>query len=138
MRITLKGFLVTLVLVAAAACGGPTVHQITSTTRAPGADGKVTVEKVSGGNRLLKVELQHLPPPSSISQGATVFVVWFQSSGGIPIRAGTLGYDEKKRTGEMQATSPGSGSMTILITAEKAAGAAAPSEVVVVKRTISS
>jgi len=138
MRILQKSFLITLLLSTALACGGPAVHQITSTSRAPGAAGTITVKKVSGGNRLMEIEIEHLPPPGTIANGATVFVVWFQAGAGIPVMAGVLGYDEKKRKGEMQATSPGSASMTVLITAEKAAGGAAPSEIVIVKRSIGS
>ncbi len=130
-RLTLMGMLALV----AAACGGPQEYAIAGTERAAGADGMVIVEEIEG-NRMVSVELEHLPPPDRISGSATVYIVWIQPNGAQPTMAGRLEYDPDDRVGRMRATTPHT-NFKVLVTAEADAQAASPSDVVVARQEVS-
>lgn len=130
----LPRLLIAAAVFASAACGGPTELALVGSSRAAGADGLVSVEEIEGGNRLVTVTLDHLPPAVRLGEGLTAYVVWFVGNGG-PVRAGQLMYDEETRGGRMHATTP-LRQFTLKITAERSADAAAPSDIVVADRRI--
>lgn len=118
-----------------AACGGPQEYAITGTERAAGADGMVVVEEIEG-NRMVSVDLEHLPPPNRISESSTVYIVWIKPDGAAPTMAGRLEYDPEDRAGRMRATTPHI-NFTVMVTAEADAQAASPSDVVVARQQVS-
>ena len=74
-------------------------------------------------------------PPDRITEGATVYVVWIKPDTGVPAMAGRLDYDPDDRTGSMRATTPAS-SFTMLVTAERNAQVASPSEIIVARQRV--
>ncbi len=122
-------------VVASAACGGSQEYVIVGTARAAGADGSITVEEIEGGNRLVTVHLQHLPPPDRLGEGLSTYVVWIVPEGGEPTKAGKLAYDAEVREGRVMATTP-EGAFTLKVTAEESADVATPSEVVVAQQQV--
>ncbi len=119
----------------AAACGGSSEYVIVGTARAAGADGSVTIEEIEGGNRLVTVHLQHLPPPDRLGEGLTTYVVWIVPEGADATKAGKLAYDAEVREGRMMATTP-EGAFTLKVTAEESADVNEPSDVVVAQQQI--
>ncbi len=117
-------------------CAGSNEYTVIGTARAAGADGKIQVETVEGGNQLVTLEVTNLPPPSRLGADLTMYVVWFISGGQPPVVAGTLGYDADSRKGKMMATTPLK-NFRVVVTAERSRDATAPSEVVVVEHTVS-
>jgi hypothetical protein len=118
-----------------AACGGPHEYALVGSSRAVGADGNIQVEQIEGGNRLVTISMQHLPPPDRLGDDMSVYAVWIVPPSGSPSYAGALEYDEDSREGRLMATTPHP-EFTVKITAETAANAETPSEVVVAERTI--
>jgi hypothetical protein len=116
-------------------CGGPTEYVIVGTARAAGADGTIKVETIEGGNSLVSVEMQHLPPPSRLGEGLKEYIMWFETAESPAVMEGKLEYDEKKRTAKGMATTPKK-KFTVKITAEKNVQASTPSDVVVAKQKI--
>ena len=122
-------------LCALAACGGPSEFVVVGTARAVGADGLVTMEKADGNN-LVNISLENLPPPGRVSDGATVYAVWFKPQGTTPQMQGSLDYDPDARTGTLQATTPHL-ALELVISAEVDATVNSPSDVVIVRQEIS-
>lgn len=118
------------------ACGSDE-FQVVGTPRAAGADGTVTVEEIEGGNYLVLVEVEHLPPPDRIAEDATVYVVWIKPEDGAPVKAGRLEYDPDERTGTVRATTPAAETFFVLITAEPDDTTNEPSDAIVVQREVS-
>ncbi len=114
---------------------GSNEYVVTGSERAAGADGTTTVEEHEGGNVLVNVSFENLPPPDRLGQGLTTYIVWFKPEGAGPAMAGALAYDADNRTGSMQATSPHA-KLEVIVSAEKGANAASPSEYVVAKRQV--
>lgn len=119
------------------ACGGPSEFAVVGTPRSAGTDGLITVEEIEGGNYLVLVEVQHLPPPDRVAEDASTYIVWFKPEDGGPAKAGRLAYEPEERTGTMRATTPAGGTFTVLITAEPDDTTQAPSDVIVVQREVS-
>ena len=117
-------------------CGGPQEYVVTGTDRSAGTDGTILLEEIEG-NHMLSVELEHLPEPGRISEGATVFIVWVKPEGGTPTMVGRLEHDPDDRTARMRATTPHT-AFEVVITAEADATATHPSEVIVVRQQVGS
>jgi len=124
-----------VVPVLAIACGGSSEFIFVGGPRTVGMDGVAQVETVEGGNRLVSLQLQHLPPPERLGEGLSAYVVWFRAEDQAPVRAGVLEYDPETREGALTATTP-MADFTILVTAEAEGNAPSPSEIVVAERAI--
>ena len=120
-----------VVCLSTAACG-PSTQQARGTERAAGADANVTIENIEGGNRMVVLVVDHLPPPERVAAGHTRYVMWFSKAGQTSVMASTLEYDPGSRRGRARATTPLTG-FEIVVTAERAAASATPSEHVVVR-----
>lgn len=118
-----------------AACGGTSEYVIVGTARAAGTDGTITVEEIEGGNHLVTIALQHLPPPERLGEGLTTYVVWIVPAEGQATKAGKLDYDPETREGRVMATTPEE-SFTVKVTAEEGPDVAEPGEVVVAQKQI--
>ncbi len=116
-------------------CGGPTEYAVVGSARAAGADGTVEVEEIEGGNNLVTLTLNHLPPPDRLGNGMTVYVLWVVGEGAAPTNAGRLEYDPDERTGKGVATTP-LHAFEIKVTAEESVEVGSPSEIVVATQEV--
>jgi len=116
------------------ACGGGE-FPLTGSDRAAGSDGMLTVEEIEGGNLLVNVQVEHLPPPARIGTGNTTYIGWYTPAGAQAVKAGVLGFDEDDRSGTMQFTTPAN-RFRFLLTAERNGNVASPSDVVVMQRDV--
>jgi hypothetical protein len=95
------------------------------------------VERIEGGQRLVIVELDALPPPERFAQGGSEYVVWLEDAKGRSVRAGTLRYDRGSRSGNLLATTDLS-AFTVRVTAEVATPSAQDAHsVLVAERRVS-
>ena len=117
------------------ACGGPTVYPVIGTARTPGTDGTVEIESQDGGNYLVTVELEHLPPPARLGDNLTTYVVWFIRDGNAPSLAGVLVVDEDDRSGRLMATTPYT-QFRIRVTAEESRDVGQPSDTVIAEQVV--
>lgn len=117
------------------ACGGPSEFALVGSGGAAGADGNVQVEDVDGGNHLLTIHVEHLPPPERLHEGLTTYAVWLVAAGATPVKAGHLDFDAETRMGNLVATTP-LPEFEMKITAETDANSTAPSDTVVLTRQI--
>jgi hypothetical protein len=114
-------------------CGGPAEYAVVGTSRAAGTDGLMVVEEIEGGNSLITLTLEHLPPPNRLGDNLTAYVLWIKPQGGTPQKASVLAYDDDERTASGRATTPGS-SFEVLVTAERNGNVNSPSEIVVARQ----
>ena len=76
---------------------------LTASPSVPAAKGKVDVDKDHNGNRKIKVEVQHLAKPSTLTPAQTAYVVWTQARGRDPENKGQLSVD-KNLEGKLETT----------------------------------
>jgi hypothetical protein len=131
-------------LVAALAAGGLGAACIQASQRyslrsglveAASATGTLSVERVEGGQRLVVVQLNELPPPERLGPGLKEFVVWLSSPSGQPQNAGRLEYDRAHQSGSLLATTT-LGTFTVTVTGERESGVRTPSEVRLAQRKV--
>lgn len=132
-----RSWKVALSLVFVVACGGPLHYKLASTAKAPGADVDIKADVKSEQHLTgLEVAIEHMPPPGSVSAGATKFVMWGRRNAhGAWTRIGDLQYDDSSRKGEFQGTYP-EVEFDFEVTPEKDDSAASPSPEVVVAQHI--
>ncbi len=124
-----------LLLSSAVGCGGPDEYAIVGTARAAGSDGTVQIETIEGGNKMVTIAIDHLPPAERLGPNLAIYAVWFIPPDRPPEKAGILEYDPSERTGRMMATTPHR-QFTLQITAEPDATTVSPSDVVVASRVV--
>jgi hypothetical protein len=103
--------------------------------QAPSAIGSVSVERIEGGQRLLVLQFDGLPPPERIAPGLREFVVWLEDSRGAEVKVGKLRYDRDHRSGNLLATTELT-AFTVRVTGERDAQAAQPSGVRIAERKV--
>jgi len=118
------------------ACAAIAEYPLVGTEHAPTADGIVEVQPLDGGNLLVTVSLDHLPPPERLDTSLTVYVMWFESDRQPAVKAGRVAYDPLTRQGRIMASTTLQ-SFTMAITAERDANVTDPGEVRVAACTIS-
>lgn len=114
---------------------GPSEFPLTGTSRAAGADGKVTIENLEG-SYIVKVQLEHLPPPARLGNGLAHYILWLQPQNQQPQREAVMQFDEGSREARATATTP-NGNFTLIVTGERTPTPTSPSDVVVARRQIS-
>lgn len=114
-----------------AACGGPLKYTVPS-PKALGADAKIVADvKAEQHQTMIEIKALNLAPADRVAGGAQYFIIWQRKDTGSQwTRVGTLVYDDKDREGKFEGSVPET-SFDLSITAEKDAGAAAPSADVV-------
>lgn len=122
-----------VVLAFAFGCGG-TNYILTGTNHSVGTDGRVEVDEIDGGNSMVTIELEHLPPPGRLTESATCYIAWFQLAGQVN-KAGVMEYDDGDRTATVMATTP-ENEFTVIVTAESTTDVAAPSDYVVARQAV--
>ncbi len=120
----------TLALGATGCGGGSWNFEVVGTQRDPGAEGRIQVERIEGGNRLVTASMDHMTPPERLGSGLTTFVMWFRDQRGQSTKASLLEYDSDSRTARATATTPMS-RFTVIITAERTGNVVGPSENVI-------
>ena len=114
-------------------CGG-TNYLLTGTNHSPGTDGRVEVSEIDGGNFMVTINLEHLPPPARLNEDATVYIAWFQRGEQVT-KAGVMEYDDGDRTSSVMATTPETG-FIVLVTAENTTDVASPSDMIVARQEV--
>ena len=99
------------------------------------AVGSLSVERIEGGQRLVVLHLDQLPPPERIAPGIREFVVWFEGPAGDKVNVGTLRYDRDHRSGNLLATTDLS-TFTVRVTGERNGRAMEPSGVLLAERRV--
>lgn len=120
---------------ALAACGGARVYNVTGSQRDPGADARMQIETIDGGNHLITITARNMTPPERLGDGNTAFLVWVRLPNGQHTMASRLQYATDSREGRATLTSAQS-RFTILVTAERDDTATAPSDVVVLTQAV--
>ncbi len=108
---------------------------MTATAAVPSATGNVSVDTDSNGNSKVKVNVEHLANPASLTPPATVYVVWIQQRGSNqPENAGVLqvGNDLK---GGVETTTPYR-SFDVFVTAEHNRTATTPNGPEILRTTV--
>ena len=118
-----------------AGCAGPSEYQLRGTSRAAGADGMIQIESIEGGNHMVTLAIDHLPPPARLGPELTSYAVWFEEAGRATQKAGDLEYDDDTRSGRMMATTP-LRRFTVKVTAERDRSSISPSDWVVATREV--
>jgi hypothetical protein len=124
-----------LILSSGIGCAGSSKYEMTGSGKAPDADGRISVEKVEGGNSMVTLDLEHLAPPQRMENQATTYVVWFQKPGQPPSLVGHLSYDPGNRTGTMRATTTDR-QFNVVVTAEPTEVVSTPSNIIVFQKQV--
>jgi len=126
-----------VVAVAILALGGcaPKVYGLSPTSLTPASTGVVEADVDDNGNRVLTLEVDHLPEPSELGEGLSTFVVWVRPGSGEQFRnQGGLVIDED-RQGTLEFKVPYD-SMDVKVTAEADAAALEPGEHVLLEGSV--
>lgn len=115
--------------------GGSWSYNVTGTSRDPGAEGTVQVERIEGGNRLVTVTLRHMTPPARLGANLSTFVMWYRDTRGQSTKASLLEYDPESRTARATATTPMS-RFIVIVTAERNGAVVEPSENVIFNQRV--
>jgi len=107
---------------------------LTASSSVPAAKGRVDVNKDQNGNRKLKLEVQHLAKPSTLTPAQTNYVVWILARGREPENKGQLSVNEKLE-GKLETTTPYE-AFDIFVTAEGNPNVAAPEGLEVLRGTV--
>ncbi len=99
------------------------------------AQAKIRVKVNKTENREVDVVVEHLAPPQRIPGGYHGYAVWFRVPGHGVTKAGVLDYNEKRRRGALEATTPHE-KFEVLITLEQSPAAQAPGSVVIVRKIV--
>jgi hypothetical protein len=100
-----------------------------------GMVGSLSVERIEGGQHLVVLRLEQLPPPERIAPGVREFVVWLEDPNGAEVNVGTLRYDRANHSGNLLATTDLS-AFTVRVTGERDARAAEPAGVLLAERRV--
>ena len=108
-------------------------QQVLAPTReAPASLGEVTTHADANGNTLLRVEVDHLPPPDALAPELRNYVVWVRPAGGYDyLNVGQLKISDE-RSGELETTTPHS-DFDVLVTAEASGAPTQPSAHVILQ-----
>jgi hypothetical protein len=110
-------------------------YPLAASANAPGVSGSVQLERVEGGQTLVVVELEKLPPPERFASGLTEFVVWLEGPEGARVNAGALRYDRAHQAGSLLATTQFP-AFTVRVTGERDARSDTPSDVLLATRAV--
>jgi hypothetical protein len=127
--------LLALLFAAAVGCGGTQELAMVGTAEVDSVYGGLEAEEVEGGETLVTVELDELPPVHRLGGGYAHYVAWIAADGGEPEWAGELTYDAEKRQGRVSATTPHR-KFTFAVTAEVSAHPEAPGDLVVAEQHV--
>ena len=107
---------------------------LTAASSVPGARGTVEIGTDKNGNTRVKVKVQHLASPESLTPPQNAYVVWFQQKGSSPESQGRLTVN-KKLEGQFETTTPYK-NFDLFITAEQDATTKSPGGTEVLRATV--
>jgi hypothetical protein len=107
---------------------------MTAATIVPGASGDVEVGKDKNGNTKLKMSVQHLAKPESLTPPKTIYIVWLQERNGSPESQGQLKVDKNLKA-SFETVTP-SRNFDLFVTAEQDATAKTPAGPEVLRTSI--
>jgi hypothetical protein len=90
----------------------------------PAAEGKVKVANQKDGNTKVKVEVEHLAPPTSVADSGGAYVVWIAPENGSPQNVGVLDVGSNRK-GKLE-TKTAFKEFTVKVTLEKSPAATTP------------
>jgi hypothetical protein len=122
-----------LALLLPAACASRYKLDASAPTYAAQAKIRVKVNKTE--NREVDVTLLHLAPPAKIPGGYRGYAVWFHVPGHGVTKAGVLDYNERRRRGELEATTPHA-KFEVVVTLERDPSTQVPGPDVVVRKIV--
>lgn len=134
-HLTIWALFAGLALSAIGCGGGSWSYNVVGTSRDPGAEGTVQVERIEGGNRLVTVSLNHMTPPDRLGSGLTTYVLWFRDPRGQSTKASVLQYDTGDRSARATATTTLE-RFQLVVTAERNRNAVEPSENVIFNQRV--
>jgi hypothetical protein len=123
-----------VVLSFVAVAWGETV-KLTSAPIVPGAQGTVEIKTDRSGNSALKLTVEHLAKPGSLTPAKSVYIVWVQGKGKDAERLGTLRVNDDLK-GNIEGTTPYK-SFDLFVTAEDTLAPSTPGDVEVLRGTVS-
>ena len=127
--------MVSSVAIGVGGCNPPADYALVGSAFVPAAHGDIRIEKIDKGQRLVVVQMDHLPPPSEIEPELEYYVVWFSEVGELPTPQATLEYDREKRVG--RASIPTAlREVDVQITAEQSESPSQPSDLIVASQKI--
>lgn len=94
---------------------------------------KVDVNKT--GNREVDLRIDHLAPPAKIDPASRAYVVWVSVPGRGISKLGVLDYDEKRRKGRLEATTPHP-KFELIVSLEQDRGVSTPGTTVVLRKIV--
>jgi hypothetical protein len=107
---------------------------LTASPSVPAAKGKVDIDKDQNGNRRVKIEVQHLAKPSTLTPAQAGYVVWIQARGKDAENKGQLRVNDKL-DGKLETTTPYE-AFDIFVTGEENPSATAPAGPEVLRATV--
>jgi hypothetical protein len=125
---------VAVALFAFASFGYAKDFPLTASPSVPAAKGKVEVSKDQNSNRTVKLEVQHLAKPSTLTPAQTNYVVWVQARGRDPENKGQLVVNDKLE-GKLETTTQYE-AFDIFVTGEVTPSVSAPSGPEVLRGTV--
>lgn len=119
----------------AAGCGGARTFTVRGSQRDPGADGRVQIERIDGGNHLITFTGTNMTPPDRLGSGYTRYVLWVRTASAPATMEANVAYDPDSRSGRATATTPHQ-RFTVMVTAERAAETSTPSDAVIFTQNV--
>lgn len=118
--------LTTLLALASAACGGGDRYVLIGDASAASTAGILEVAEDDDGSDVT-LHLEFLAAPGQRDPALTHYAVWFVTKQGHAEHGGSLAYDSKQRTGDLQLRGPAL-PFEVLVTAETTSDPKQPSE----------
>ncbi len=127
--------LLALGMFTAASTGCAARYKLDAEAPTHAAQAKLKVKVNRDDLRELKVSVDHLAPPQRLGPQYKAYGVWIRVPGHGTTKVGLLDYNEKRRRGSLEATTPHA-KFEVLITLESNTSAAAPSNDVIVSKIV--
>jgi hypothetical protein len=127
--------IITLAVVAAALVYAAKKFPVTAVSIVPAAKGSVEIGKDRNGNTEVKLKVEHLANPTSLSPSQANYVVWLQDKGSGPENQGELRVN-RKLEGTFQTVTPRK-NFDLFVTGENDATVKSPSGPEVLRATVS-
>lgn len=128
--------LATVLALSPLAAGCKTVNaRVAASAPTYAADASIRLKPNKTGNGELVIEVEHLAPPKRIDKSYAGYVAWILVEGQPPVKLGVLDYNERKRLGQLHATTPQK-RFSVKITIEQDLNASTPSSLVIIEHPI--
>ncbi|PRP90737.1 hypothetical protein ENSA5_61710 [Enhygromyxa salina] len=124
-----------LTLLPLGACSNKRTYEFETSPPANAGEVELALWVDKTGNGRIKLEFEHLAPPSRIDPSLQSYVVWATSDGRDPYKLGIVVYDAKKRTGSLDATFSNDW-LKVIVTLEKDGLVATPTGTRVLEQVI--